>query len=393
MKGEIYFDNLNFFTTLFPKGVDIKQTSFSITSNRLSLNNALVKTGTSDLILSGNIFNLQKNLKGDSSLKADLDIKSEFLNINEITSILDKSSKYDSNQDENEVNLIAHSDGDVDQDETISHLDTIVDPKYVIFKLNLNLDSVSYSDLILEEVTGNMLIRNQILRLNDFKTRTKAADLDATAVYLARSKGGAKAYFNIKLTDVDIENMMQILPFLDTLLPMTKDFEGKVNLGMRGSAKLDEHMGIKTSTLESVARLEGQDLILLDGETFRYLAKTLKFKNRDKHTLDTLAVEMAIENGALEIFPSLVTMDRYKVAIGGTQNLDLSFAYHISVLKSPLPFKTGIDIYGEVDDYDYKLTKAKYKYIFSGKEKDQDKVDPELTRKRQEILEKIKFDN
>ena len=179
---------------------------------------------------------------------------------------------------------------------------------------------------------------------------------------------------------------------MDTLLPMTKDFEGILNVGMQGAARIGKHMEIKQSSLNAVARIEGKDLVLLDGETFQYMAKTLKFKNKEKNTLDTLAVEMAIEDGTLEIFPSLVKMDRYDVAIGGIQNLDLTYNYHISVLKSPLPFKTGIDIFGNPDDYEYKITKAKYKYLFSDKEKHQEKADEDLLRKKNEILNKIKFD-
>ena len=152
-------------------------------------------------------------------------------------------------------------------------------------------------------------------------------------------------------------------------------------------------MSVDESSLKAVARLEGQNLVLLDGETFQYLAKTLKFKNREKNVLDTLAVEMAIENGTLEIFPSLVTMDRYQVAVGGIQNLDLTYDYHISVLKSPLPFKTGIDITGKAEDYDYKITKAKYKYIFSDKEKDKEKVDAEMLKRKNDILKSIQFDD
>ncbi len=243
------------------------------------------------------------------------------------------------------------------------------------------------------EVKGIVNIKDQTVTLRNLKMKTKAADLKASAKYVARNKNKAKTNFNVRLTDVDVKSMMDIMPFMDTLLPMAKDFDGIVNMGMKGSAKIGQNMAINESTLEAVARMEGQNLVLLDGETFQYLAKTLKFKNREKNILDTLAVEMAIENGALEIFPSLVTMDRYKVAIGGIQNLDLSYNYHISVLQSPLPFKTGIDITGIAEDYDYKITKAKYKYIFSDKEKHKDKVDPELIRRKNEILERIKFEN
>ena len=57
-------------------------------------------------------------------------------------------------------------------------------------------------------------------------------------------------------------------------------------------------------------------------------------------------------------------MDRYRVAVGGTHNLDMTFNYHVSVLKSPVPFKLGIDITGNLDDFKFKVTKCKYKDLF-----------------------------
>ena len=385
MQGRVKFENFYVFSNAFPKRVSIEKTSLKVATNKITLNNASVKVGGSSVNLSGNIYNLQKMINDKASLKADLNVKSTFLNINEITSILDKADEINNSE-------ISYIDT-LDLDTTITQMETFVVPKNVDFKLKLNLDKVAYGDLMLEELKGNVFMKNQIIKLRNLRMKTKAANLDANATYLAKNKSRAKAWFNVKLIDVNVKNMIEIMPFMDTLLPMAKDFEGLVNLGMRGSAKIGKNMALNESTLQAIARIEGENLVLLDGETFQYLAKTLKFKNREKNTLDTLAVEMAIENGALEIFPSLVTMDRYKVALGGIQNLDLTYNYHISVLKSPLPFKTGIDIFGKAEEYDYKITKAKYKYIFSDKEKHKDKLDPEYLRRKNEILEKIKFDD
>lgn len=383
MKGELKFENLNLFAEAFPRKVAIQETSINVATNKITLNNATVRLGKSALNLSGNIYNLQRTINNTSSLKADLQVNSKFLNINQITTILDQADKLSVTHDMASLDTLSSD---------TAQMETFVVPKNIDFKLKLNLKKVRYSDLVLQGVRGNVFLKNQSIRLNNLKMKTKAADLTASARYVAKNKSSASTRFNIKLTDVDVKNMVEIMPFLDTLLPMTKDFEGIVNLGMRGSAKIGKNMEVNESTLEAVARLEGQNLVLLDGETFQYLAKTLKFKNRDKNTLDTLAVEMAIEGGALEIFPSLVIMDRYRVAVGGIQNLDLTYKYHISVLDSPLPFKTGIDIFGKAEDYDYKITKAKYKYIFSDKAKHKAKVDPEILKRKNEILERIKFE-
>ena len=70
---------------------------------------------------------------------------------------------------------------------------------------------------------------------------------------------------------------------------------------------------------------------------------------------------MAIRDSKIEVFPFLVEMDRYKVAVGGTHNLDMTFDYHISVLKSPVPFKLGLNISGNLDDFKFRIGKCKYK--------------------------------
>jgi len=54
----------------------------------------------------------------------------------------------------------------------------------------------------------------------------------------------------------------------------------------------------------------------------------------------------------MEIFPFIMQMDRYRTAIGGIHKLDMSFNYHISVLKSPIAFKFGINISGNFDNLD-----------------------------------------
>lgn len=39
----------------------------------------------------------------------------------------------------------------------------------------------------------------------------------------------------------------------------------------------------------------------------------------------------------------------------------MNFKYHISILKSPLPFKAGVNISGNLDKMKIRVGKAKYK--------------------------------
>ena len=104
--------------------------------------------------------------------------------------------------------------------------------------------------------------------------------------------------------------------------------------------------------------------------------------------IDSIAVDLAIHNNKIEVFPFLVEMDRYKVAVGGTHNLDMTFDYHISVLKSPVPFKLGIDIKGNLDDFKFKIVKCRYKDFL--KPAKQAELDSTRHNIRQDIREAVR---
>jgi hypothetical protein len=100
---------------------------------------------------------------------------------------------------------------------------------------------------------------------------------------------------------------------------------------------------------------------------------------------------MIFNNATIEVFPSVITVDRYKVAIGGRHKMDMTYDYHISILKSPMPFKAGIDITGTDDDIDFKVTKAKYKNLFSTKERQRRKADSTLIRRKMSVMKSLPF--
>ena len=69
-----------------------------------------------------------------------------------------------------------------------------------------------------------------------------------------------------------------------------------------------------------------------------------------------------IKDNTLEVFPFVIKMDRYMLALSGIQNLDMLYRYHASLIKSPFLIRLGVDIYGpDFDNMKFKIGKAKYK--------------------------------
>jgi hypothetical protein len=131
---------------------------------------------------------------------------------------------------------------------------------------------------------------------------------------------------------------------------------------LAATAKLDTSMNIIMQSINGILRIGGEDLTIKENEMFRKLARVLVFKNKKEGRIDKMTVEGMIKDSKVEVFPFILEMDRYMLGLSGVQNMDMSFRYHASLIKSPFLIKVGMDIYGpDFDNMKFKIGKPKYK--------------------------------
>lgn len=185
--------------------------------------------------------------------------------------------------------------------------------------------------------------------------------MSLTALYATRSRDDIVTGFDLELRRVQVERLISLMPSVDSLLPMLRSFEGMVDCTIAATAAVDTMMNIELPTLNAACSIRGENLVLLDGETFTEISKMLRFKNRKRNLIDRISVDLLVHDNRIELFPFIVEMDRYKAAVSGVQRLDMSFDYHISVLKSPIPFRLGVNIFGTLDKFKFRIGRARYK--------------------------------
>lgn len=78
--------------------------------------------------------------------------------------------------------------------------------------------------------------------------------------------------------------------------------------------------------------------------------------------MDNLLIEGHIKENRLEVFPFILKVDRYTLGLSGIQNMDMSYKHHISVLRSPLLLRLGLNISGpDYDNMKFRLGRAQYR--------------------------------
>ena len=161
------------------------------------------------------------------------------------------------------------------------------------------------------------------------------------------------------LKDIRVGRFLQMMPDVDSIMPMLKGVDGIINARMAVTTKVDSLMNVIIPTTNAALHIDGDSLVLLDSETFRSIAKMLMFKNKNRNLIDSLSVEATAFDSRINVYPFILVMDRYRLGVVGSNDFDMNYNYHVSVLKSPLPFKFGINISGNVDDMKIRLGKAR----------------------------------
>lgn len=346
-RGIVGFDRLLVHTPEFGLPLRVRKTAVTVDGPKITLRNASLKIGHSDMVATGEVMGLYRAMTKNETLKARLAISSEMIDCNQLINSFSLS--------EDSVSVAVT--------DTVSptEMKLFVLPGNLDFELQTDLKKVVFGKVEFEDVCGKVDLKNRTLYLRNLEMRALDADMKAVMVYRADSVRGGYTGFDFKIRDINIAKLVDFIPSMDTIVPMLRSFEGRVQFDVAAEARLDSNMNIRIPTLRSAMYIKGDSLVLMDGETFAEISKMLMFKNKKKNVFDSISVNVVVNDGSVLVYPFQVSIDRYKAAIGGEQGLDMNFKYHISILKSPLPFKAGVNISGNLDKMKIRVGKAKYK--------------------------------
>lgn len=373
LHGKIATDKAMLFTPYFPLRNSLSNLDVEFTLDSIKINSSRFRSGNSDMAITGGLYNirstlLKRRLK-KKPLTIDLQFDADTLDANELISAAYSAISYSEKQDTLLQQTLASDITSFDSNDLQTQIEETADTAIVapVIPANLEADidihatTGIYADMKLSDLVGCMKIHDGVIRIHDLSTNSDAGNLIFNAFYAARNKKNIRTAFDLEMNDIRIDRFIRIIPGVDSIMPLLKEMEGIVDAKIAASTRVDSAMNVLFPSLTAAVKLHGDSLVLLDSETFASISKMLMFKNKKRNMIDNMDVELIVDDNKLELFPFTFTMDRYKVGVMGHNDLDMNLDYHISVLKSPIPFKFGLNISGTPDRMKYRIGKAKYK--------------------------------
>ncbi|MBP3639959.1 MAG: hypothetical protein J6J20_08755 [Muribaculaceae bacterium] len=369
LEGNITAKRAGLYTPAFPLRNRVRNFNLSFSTDSITLHDVQYKVGRSDFTITGRITNIRRALMsrtGRSPLRVNFDLVSDTIDVNQLAAATFAGAAYTQRRAEG----MAHSLGSLDSDTTnldemlARGADTIAGPLLVPSnidaELHMRANNIIYSDLLLHNFRGDALMNNGRLNFHDLHASGDIGSVNLSALYSAPTADDMQFGFGMVLKGFNIERFLRLVPAIDSIMPLMRDISGIIDANIAATVDVDSNMDLRLPTLNAAVRLEGDSLRLLDGETFRTMAKWLMFKDKKHNLIDSMSVELLIDKGMMEIFPFVFNLDRYRLGVQGYNDMALNFNYRVSVLKSPLPFKFGITLKGNPDDFKVRLGRAKF---------------------------------
>lgn len=367
LEGSLSLTRANIMSPYFPLRNRLSDIRASFSNNEIRFDSFNLRSGTSDLEVAGQLTGLKRALLGRGFINLDMDINSGRLNINELLGAYSAGSSF-----RPEDTSVAALDIDDDSymemyvtdtlaDASITTSPLIVVPGNITADISLKAANVTYSSLIIDTMTTDLVIKERCIQLTNTIANSNVGDIEFEGFYSTRTKQDLRTGFDLALKDITAEKVIEMMPAVDSVMPMLKSFRGMLNCMISATADIDTLMNIDMPSINGVIRITGDNLTLSESTAFTEIARKLKFKDRESGHIDRMSVEGLISDSRLEVFPFVLTVDRYTLAMSGVQNLDTSFKYHVSVIDSPIPFRVGIDLSGNFEDFRFRIGKAKYK--------------------------------
>lgn len=336
-----------------PYVLQIPDIKFKYKPEKCEIQSASVVFGNSDYYLSGVVTGLEKWISHEDMLRGDLNFTSNYTNVDDL---LDVFSGMGSDKDTLERQR--------KEDNVAKEANPFIVPKDVDFTLHTRIrEALAYGNN-LQELAGDVRVKDGIAVLDQVGFVCKAARMQLTGMYRTPRVNHIFVGMDFHLLDINISELVDMIPMVDTLFPMLSSFDGHANFHLAAETYVNAFYKPKMSTLRGAMSITGDSLVVLDNKTFETIGKYLLFKKSTKNVIDSLDMQMTIFRNEVEVYPFLLKMDKYQLCVAGRHNLDNNYDYHLEILKSPLPTRMALDVKGVMPKLGFSLSKCRYAEMF-----------------------------
>ena len=296
--------------------------------NKMSVDNFGLKLGESDLSGSGQILNAWNYLFDNQTVSGVVNLRSNYFDLNQFMT------------DETAAPAAAASSS---TPAAPAAAEVIPVPENMDMTLNANFAQVKYTNLTLNNLDGQVVVKNSAAKLNNCTADLLGGQVGLNGSY--DTKDLAKPAFNMDMAmqNIGFRDAYQSFATVKTFAPIAQSIDGRFNTTLALSGILGRDMTPDFTTLSAAGFLETINAIVNNFKPLNEMGTKLNLNYMNKLELKNTRNWFEIKNGMVIVKPFNVQMQDVAMQIGGSHGLasDMSYQILTKVPRSALE-KSGV---------------------------------------------------
>jgi hypothetical protein len=312
--GTVSLTGFNYEGPEMAKPFKINQANVAFNPNHINLSKLDAKTGSSDIQVNGTLDNFYGFMFKNQILKGKFNMNSTKLVVSDFmaptTTVTEEGKKT---------------------------TEAVKIPSFLDCSITAKAGTVVYDNLNLKDVSGNMIIRDEAVTLNNLKMGIFGGNIGLTGTVSTKGKT-PKFDMDLGLNAVNIAESFTQLDMLKSIAPIAGVINGKLNSTIKLSGNLQNDMtpNLKTISGDLFGQLLSTTINEKNSAMLTSLSSNLKFIDMSKVNLNDVKAALSFKDGKVNVKPFDIKYQDITVNVGGSHGFDQTMNYN---LKFDVPVK------------------------------------------------------
>jgi len=318
--GSLGLTGFAYSSAAYPSGISLDRVQMSFNPKNITLSELKGVYGKTHFSAHGTLNNLPVYLLKHKPLDGSLAVQADEVNLNELMG--------------GAASPATKTDPAAGKADTAAAKGTtaFAVPANINFVLSAAVDRVLYDRLLLEQVTGNVIIADEAVTLQNVKARALDGSLAISGVYSTRN--GVQhpdISFSYDVQQLDVQKTYAAFAPLQQLMPAAKYIAGKFSSQLDLKGRLGADMKPDMGSLTGGGRLLIANGALKGFAPTDQLAQVLKLDELKDITLKDIKTAFTFRNGRVVVDPFPVKLKDIDMEVGGTHGFDQTLDYSIGM--------------------------------------------------------------
>lgn len=316
--GSLLLKNFNYTSKEYKQGFDLQECQLTFNPQHVTLNNFDARMGNSDIRANGTLDNLLSYLFKNETLKGTLNILSTKLDLAALNST--EPTTASATPDTAAMQLI----------EVPSNID---------FVTNTNIGTLIYDNVTLENLSGQVVIRNQAVNMENLSFTTMGGVMKLSGQYATTDRKKADISLSMNITEFDIQQTVKTFNTVKKMAPIAERANGRFSSSFNMKGKLNDKMEPEMNTLTGGGKLSTANVTISNFTPLQKVADVLKMEQFKQLNVSNVNLSFTFENGRVNVKPFEANLAGIPTTIAGSTGFDQTIDYTLgmNVPTSKLP--------------------------------------------------------